>query len=103
MATESDVISATLLGGATALTVFANMLPPVALVRRNSDPETTRDVRIGVAAAGVITIAFGVIATKMTNSGLPVFVSVVAAGSLAALYEGILQIPPTPTAQKVMP
>lgn len=101
MATDSDVISATLLGGATAFTVFANMLPPVALVRRNSDPETTRDVRIGVAAAATVTIAFGIIASKMTNNGLPVFVSVVAAGSLAALYEGILKMPANPT-QKVM-
>lgn len=101
MPNQSDVISATLLGGATALTVFANMLPPVALVRRNCDPETTKDVRIGVAAAATVTIAFGVIASKMTNNGLPVFVSVLAAGMLAALYEGILQMPSTPT-QKVM-
>ena len=101
MATDSDVISATLLGGATAFTVFANMLPPIALVRRNSDPETTQDVRIGVAAAGTVTIAYGIIASKMTGSGLPVFVSVVAAGMLAAMYEGILKMP-TPT-QKVMP
>lgn len=101
MATDSDVISATLLGGATAFTVFANMLPPVALVRRNSDAGTAQDVRIGVAAAATVTVAYGIIASKMTNSGLPVFVSVCAAGLLAALYEGILQMPSTPTTQKV--
>lgn len=89
---NSDVLSTTLLAGATGITVFTSLLPHLSEVRKNStDSDTARDVRLGEAAASALIVGFGIIASRMTRSILPVGVSLLSAAILTGMYETVLR------------
>jgi hypothetical protein len=93
MATESDTIAATLLAGATAITVFSSFAPSLSEVRKAAPHDQCgADTRHGELAASATVLAFGVIATQMTKSWIPLGVSIISVIMLTGLYEGTLKM-----------
>lgn len=96
MTDNHDVVASTLLAGATGITLFTSMLPRLPDVRKRNDKDIARDVRVGELSASAITLAFGVIASRMTKSSLPLIVAVIAAGLLIGTYESVLAMKDAP-------
>jgi len=75
-------------------TAFQTYLPKLSEVRRatpETHPDVAADVRVGEIAASVVTIGAGLIASSLTGSPLPTFISAIVILVLIGLYESTLQ------------
>ena len=69
--------------------MFGTFLPAFSEVRRadKSDPEFTRDVRMGELAAAALCLGVGATASAFTDSNKPILAAALTALVLVAFYE----------------
>jgi hypothetical protein len=86
-------LSVTTMAVTTSLAAFYQMLPPISEVRKRSsgEPEFAADVRMGEVMASAITIGIGGIASGLSGSPVPAFVSILFAAGLITMYEMTLR------------
>lgn len=85
----SEYVGPALLGVTSALTAFNSFLPHISEVRAHTpnDADFAGDVRLGELAAGAFVLGFGAIATSLTGSMAPTYISVIMTIALVGLYE----------------
>jgi hypothetical protein len=95
MASKEQTISVTLLAVTSTIGVYTSLLPPFKEVRQAvNDPATTNDVHMAEMAAGAVAVAVGLTASSLAGSPVPAMASVVAAVSIALMYESVLRSTP---------
>lgn len=89
---DSNVLSASLMAGSTAIAVFTSMVPHMAEVHAASESsDTARATRVGEVASAAVIFAVGVMTSVMTHSKLPLLVAVAACLILTGCYETVLR------------
>lgn len=90
-----EVQSASLLSVTQSIAVFTSLLPPLSEVRKTvGEAGTINDTRMAEAAASVLVISVGIIATSMVGSPVPAMAAIVSAAGLVIMYESVLQATP---------
>jgi|SRR5215470_10164093 len=92
MASDVALAGATLSLSQT-VSAYAFFLPPITEVRKagKNDPDMIGDVRMGQVAAGALSIGIGAIMSNLTQSPLPVVISLMVGLILFGLYETALR------------
>jgi hypothetical protein len=93
MADNALALSAATLSLSQTATAYAFFLPPLREVRR-AGPEDTQmvgDVRLGQVASGALSLGVGFIMSLLTDSSLPLTVSIAIGLIIAFVYEMALR------------
>lgn len=94
-------LSVTTLALTSGISAFTQFMPPITEIRKKSlaDAEFAADVRVAEVAAASVCIGIGGVASSLSESSTPVWVSVFVAAGLIGLYEYVLR---SPGAQSVL-
>lgn len=89
MAAETSAASAAAISLGQTIVAYQYFLPRLADVRRAdlTDTRMRGDVRLGQLAAGGVALAIGILLSVMAESALPVWVTLIIAGIIAAVYQ----------------
>ncbi|HEY6021376.1 MAG TPA: hypothetical protein VIY48_16170 [Candidatus Paceibacterota bacterium] len=93
---NSEIASVSLLAITSSISIFNNLCPPLHEVRQATpaNARVVNDVRVAEIAAVSLTVAIGLTGSGLTKSPVPAVLSIVAAGALVAMYEGVLNTTP---------
>lgn len=91
---DGATLSVSTLALGQTFVVYQFFMPPIREVRRASasDSDMRTDVLLGQVAAGLSTIAVGVMLGALAGSGMPVYVSVFIALVVGAVYQYALYV-----------
>ena len=94
----SDNGAAATLAMTQAVSAFTFFLPKITDVRKTSreDLDAVADIRVGEAAAFTVTLGIGAICASLSQSAMPIFVTLIIASIIIALYEAVLRADPGP-------
>lgn len=89
MAVSPSGLSASTISLGQTVVAYQFFMPPLRDVRRASsaDGDMRTDVVLGQVAAGSLTIAVGAMLSMLSDSSMPVFVSIFIALVIAACYQ----------------